>query len=263
MARNSLKNVCRLINSVNEQLPVEQLFLADLKRSIELSDAKNSRQPSQKYKPSGMNCMRQMYYQVKGYEPISDPSYCLVGICEAGTDRHERIQNAIDDMKNNGMDCEYIDVAEYVQSRNLDHLEVVEKCGNETKLYYKDLNLSFLCDGIIKYKGHYYITEFKTESIYKWQGRTYVDDSHTWQGTAYATAFGLNDVLFIYINRDNTDMKAYMYNVTDEMKMNFIGRIKACDEYVEDGEVPPKESTTPKKTCAYCDYKKYCESDGE
>ena len=150
MARASLKNVCRLIDDVCKDIPVEQSFLADLKRSIELSDAKNRRKPSQTYKPSGMNCLRQMYFQIKGVEQEGESNYALVGICESGTDRHERIQNAIADMKNNGIDCEYINVGEYVKSRGLDYLEVVEQCGNETKLFHKTLNMSFLCDGVIR-----------------------------------------------------------------------------------------------------------------
>lgn len=258
MARASLKNAMRLVDNMNKDIPVEKDFLADLKRSIELSDIKNSRKPSLTYKPSGMNCMRQMWYQVQGYETDVNPNYCLVGICESGTDRHERIQNAVAAMKDNDMDCEYIDVGEYVKSRGLDYLDVVSKQGNETKLFHKDLNMSFLCDGIIKYKGKYYIIEFKTESIYKWQARQGVDDSHKWQAKAYSTALGIDKVLFIYINRDNTDMKSYMFDVTDEMKQDFVGRITTCDDYVKSKVCPPREEDTPKKTCTYCDYKKYC-----
>ena len=64
MARNSLKNVCRLIDVANSNLPVEQSFLADLKRSIEITDERGSHKPSQSYKPSSMNCIRNMYYQI-------------------------------------------------------------------------------------------------------------------------------------------------------------------------------------------------------
>ena len=262
MARSSLKNVCRLINTVKQEQTVEQSFLADLKRSIELSDQKHSRKPSQTYKPSGMQCIRNMYYQVTGREPdSSESSYCLVGICESGTDRHERIQNAVADMKNNGIDCEYIDVAEYVKSRGLDYLDIVSKQGNETKLYHKDLNISFLCDGIIRYKGHYYIIEFKTESIYKWQSRTEVNPDHYMQATAYSTALQLDDVLFVYINRDNTDMKCYLYNVTDEMKQGLVGKIEECDSYVKQLKVPPIPEDVSKKACQYCNYKQSCKRD--
>lgn len=79
-------------------------------------------------------------------------SYQLEGICESGTDRHIRIQQAIENMKNVlNIDVEYIDVAEFVKQRNLTDLEIREKSGMETKLYHKKLNMSFMTDGIIRY----------------------------------------------------------------------------------------------------------------
>lgn len=262
MARNSLKNICRLIEAVKQEQPVEQAFITDLKRSIEMTDNKNARKPSLTYKPSGMHCLRNMYYQVTGQQPDpSNSNACLVGICESGTDRHERIQNAVALMKENGMNCEYIDVGEYVKSRNLDYLDIVSKQGNETKLYHKELNISFLCDGIIRYKGHYYILEIKTESIYKWQSRTGVADEHTTQATAYSTALDIDEVLFVYINRDNCDMKAYLYTVTGEMKMEFVAIIDTCNSYVAKLTPPPKPLEITKKMCNYCGYKRQCQKD--
>ena len=263
MARSSLKNVCRLIDSVKKSLPPEQDFLQDLKRSIELTANKDSRLPSKTYKPSGMNCIRQSYYQIMGIEPDkSDTSYSLVGICNSGTDIHVRIQTAVEQMKENGMDCEYIDVAEFVKQRNLDYLDIISKNGMETKLYHNKLNISFLCDGIIRYKGHYYILELKTESTYKFVNRQGVDPSHYHQGITYSLAFGLNEVLFVYINRDVLDMKAFMFNVTEEMKLDIISYIEECDGYVKRMITPPKPEDVAKKTCSYCMYKSQCKKDG-
>ena len=61
MSRKSLKNVMRLIDNAKETLPIEQNFLNDLKRSMELEDEKYHRLPSKTYKPSGMNCIRASY----------------------------------------------------------------------------------------------------------------------------------------------------------------------------------------------------------
>lgn len=263
MARNSLKNVCRLINTVKETLPPEQDFLNDLKRSIEITADKYSRLPSKTYKPSGMNCIRQSYYQIMGIEPDpSSSSYSMVGICNSGTDIHVRIQTAVEQMKENGMDCEYIDVADFVKQRNLDYLDIISKNGMETKLYHKKLNMSFMCDGIIRYKGHYYILELKTESSFKFINRKGVDNSHYHQGIAYAVAFGIDEVLFVYINRDVLDMKSFMFNVTQEMKAELIGYIEECDGYVNRKIAPPKPDDVPKKACSYCGYKTQCKKDG-
>ena len=262
MARNSLKSVMRLIEATKETLPPEQDFLNDLKRSIELTADKGSRLPSKTYKPSGMNCIRASYYQIMGIEPDpSSSSYTLVGICNSGTDIHVRVQTAVEQMKENGIDCEYVDVSEFVTSRNLDYLDIVSKNGMETKLYHKTLNMSFMCDGIIRYKGRYYILELKTENSYKFMNRRGVDPSHYNQGTAYSVAFGLNDVLFVYISRDILDMKAFMFHVTDEMKQNLIGYIEECDSYVKRMIAPPKPSNVTKKSCSYCGYKTRCGKD--
>ena len=262
MSRNSLKNITQLIKQANDELPIEQCFLNDLKRTIELTEQKNSRPPSKTYKPSSMNCIRNMYYQVIGADREESPvGYALVGICNSGTDIHERTQKYIDGMKENGVDCEYINVAEYVKSRNLSGIEIVEQKGMETKLYHKRLNMSFMCDGIIRYKGKYYIVELKTETSYKWVSRKGVDQGHYNQAIAYSTAFGINKVLFIYISRDTLDMKSYMFNVTDEMCKSFIERIEACDSYVNKHETPPKPAELNKKACYYCPYKTQCERD--
>ena len=165
-------------------------------------------------------------------------------------------------MKECGIDCEYIDVAKFVKSRGLDYLDIVSKQGMETKLYHKDLHMSFLCDGIIRYKGHYYVLEIKTEASFKWNNRTGVDKHHYRQGTSYSVAFGLPDVMFLYINRDVLDMKSYIFTPTDEMKQDLVGTIEDCEGYVQRLVCPPKPEDVDKKTCEYCGYKTRCRKDG-
>ena len=163
-------------------------------------------------------------------------------------------------MKDNGFDCEYIDVGEYVQSRGLDsYLDIVDKCGNETKLYDRKHNISFLCDGIIKYQGKYYIVEFKTESSFKWRDRKGVDPKHYNQARTYSLELKIDDVLFVYINRDIVDMKSFMYHVTQEERDGILALIDECQKYVDMKEVPPLPDDVSDKKCAYCNYRQLCE----
>lgn len=261
MARSSLKNVAKLIERANKDVPIEQQFIDDLKRSIELDDMKNTRKPSETYSPSGMGCIRAMYYKRIGADvPVGTAGYSMVGICESGTDRHERIQNAISKMKDNGFDCEYIDVADYVVARGLDeYLDVVDKCGNETKLYDRNRHVSFLCDGIIRYKGKYYIVEFKTEASFKWKDRKDVDPKHHNQAITYSLELKLDNVLFVYINRDIIDYKCFLFNVTDKDRERVIDLIDTCEVFAQHKEVPPKPDL-PEKVCMYCAYQEYCRS---
>lgn len=262
MPRKSLKNVIKAIERANTEVPIEQQFLDDLKRSIELTDKKNFRKPSETYSPSGMGCIRAMYYKRVGVDVVGDSSYTMIGICESGTDRHERIQNAISQMKDNGFDCEYIDVGEYVKSRGLDiYLDIVDKCGNETKLYDRVRNVSFLCDGIIKYQGKYYIVEFKTEASFKWKDRKGVDPKHYNQAITYSLELQLDNVLFVYINRDIVDYKAYLFSVTESDRERVKTLIDTCENYVINNELPPKPEEASDKKCAYCAYKFLCDNE--
>lgn len=239
--------------------PVEEMFLDDLISSIELTEKNNLREPSRKYKPSSMNCIRNMYFQITGQkvEDIGKP-YFSIGIAETGTDRHVRIQEAVSTMRENGFDCDYLDVETYIKDNNIEDLDVVRKNGAETLLYNKKYNISFACDGIVNYKGKYYIVEFKTEGANKFSKRTSVDESHYNQASAYSLSLKLNDVLFIYIDRDSLKMKAYMLNVTDTMRERIVSKIETCDLYIANGNVPPKEKSY--KTCLYCQYKQVCET---
>lgn len=259
MARNALKNLFSLIDK--ETQPVEKAFLTDLCRSIEISNKKSTRPSSQSYKPSSMNCIRSMFFQVTG-APVDEgyTPYAMVGICNAGTDIHERIQKYVADMTNNGFDCEYVNVADYVKSRNLEDIEIVEQCGMETKLYHKKLNIRFLCDGIIRYQGKYYILELKTEASFKWMERKGVDPKHYHQGICYSLSLGIDDVIFVYINRDILDMKSFMFTPTRAQKDELVHLIRTCDEYAERNDIPPKPESLPKGTCNYCAYRLLCEA---
>lgn len=268
MSRNALKNIFRMIENTQNDAPVEQQFLADLERSIEMQAVKDSRPPSQAYKPSSMNCIRNMYFQIIGAEQdYSESQYTLVGICNSGSDIHQRIQQSVIDMVTNGMDCEYINVANYVRSRELTHLNIVkepdfEHGDYETKLFDTSRTVSFLCDGIIKYKSKYYILELKTESTSKFMDRKGVDPKHYMQGTAYSTMLGIDEVIFVYINRDVLSMKSFLFVPTDEQKADFEGRILTCDTYVKQNQVPPMPDNSGPKLCNYCNYKAVCKMSG-
>lgn len=269
MARKALKNIFNLIDTAKAELPPEQSFLNDLKRSIELTDEKNHVAGSKTYKPSGMNCIRQSYYVITGAEEDeANANSTIIGICESGSDRHERIQEAVLHMTDNDMDCEYINVADFVRERNLtEYLDIVkepdfENGEFETKLYHKTLNMSFLCDGIIRYHGHIYILEIKTESSYKFMNRKDVDPSHYHQAIAYSLAFGINDIIFVYECRDNCDKKAFLFHVDEDMRLDLLGYIEECDGYINKMKVPPIPEDVAKKTCSYCSFKGRCNKDG-
>lgn len=262
MARTSMKSLLSLVREAENASPIPELFVQQLNRSIELTANKNNKLPSAHYKPSSMNCIRNMYYQMVQVPPESDfKKATLIGIGESGTDRHERLQLAVINMKSNDFDCEYIDVEEFIKERGITDVIVKGKRGIETQLFNTTFNLSFLCDGIIKFKNNYYILEIKTEASTKFYKRKDVDVVHYNQATAYAISLGLDNVLFLYENRDTCDKKSYMLTVTDSMKQKLICTIQSCDEYVDMQIVPPKPLNVVEKVCQYCAYRARCRGD--
>lgn len=268
MSRTSLKSVSKLIDLANDEKSVEEQFLHDLCRSIELNEEKGwGDLPSKTFKPSAMNCMRYSYYQITGVKPDDgEAKHTMIGIANSGSDIHLRIQNAVLHMKDNGMDCEYVNVADFVRSRNLTDLVIrkepdFENGEYETKLYNKKYNISFLCDGIIKYKGKYYILEIKSETSNKWYSRTGVDSKHERQAISYSLSLGLDNVIFLYVDRDMSNKKSYMFNVTDAMRESILSYIKETNGYIERHIVPPKDNVE-RRVCNYCNYQMQCRKDG-
>ena len=264
MSRASLNSVSRLIDIANNSasMSIENQFLQDLCRSIEMSADKGWKIPSKTFKPSSMQCKRNSYYQLMGVEPDKGTStHTMIGIVNSGSDAHERIQSAVNEMCENNMDCYYIDVEGFINDRELKDIAVREKLGFETKLYNEKYNISFMCDGIIQYKKKYYILEIKTETCSKWYSRTGVDKKHYNQAIAYSLSLGLNDVIFLYVDRDMSNKKAYMFTVTDEMRQGLVDYIEDVRGYVDRQIAPPKDDVE-KRVCQYCAYQSQCRKDG-
>lgn len=255
----SRTNLQKLILKATNQLPVEKCFLNDLEMTMERCS--ETRTPSQTYKPSSLNCMRNMYYQKIGEVPVRSFSAQLTGMGESGTARHDTIQKWVSKMRKAGFDCDWIDVADYIKEKKPAGTIVVSQQGMETKCFNEIYGLSFLCDGIIRYRGEYYILEIKTETSHKYQTRTDAADDHKTQASCYSLCLGINKVLFLYENRDTCDKKPFIVHVTDEMRMDrVVHKIETTDEYVRQRQAPPK--STNKSDCKYCNYAAACRREG-
>lgn len=257
---STYKNLAKMINQASKQMTPAQEFLFMFNQATIQIEKENARKPSPTFKPSSLGgCMRKVFFEVTGTELDEniqiDPN--LVGMGQSGTARHEHIQQTVMRMKELGHDCEWIDVEEYLKLRPQKGTTVVERKGLEVKLYNEVLNMRFLCDGIIKFKGQYYVLEIKTETSFKWQGRTEPAIKHTYQAAAYASCLGINKVMYLYENRDMCSKKTFDIVVSeDDIEEKVIGYVETVNGYIDRGEVPPM--TKFKSECNYCDYKQEC-----
>ena len=255
-----LGSLAKMIKQAQENKVAEQ-FIEDLIYTIEEEDRSSVRTPTQSFKPSGISgCIRSLYYQLSGIAPDdTDSGVNLIGICESGTDRHERIQDYIMCMHRHDINCEWLDVGKYLKENNIKDPEVISQVGNETKLYSKKYNMRFMCDGLIKYNDELYIVEIKTESTHKYNRHTDAWSEHKLQATCYSMTIGVPKVLFIYEDRDNCTKKGYLVEITDLMKTRVQSIIDCVNTFIENQEVPPRELDK----CKYCKYQNQCRKDGE
>lgn len=258
----SLKSLTRLVKEITREKTPEQEFLFLLGETIKREN--EPRQPSKSYKPSSLGgCLRRCAFEKTG-TPIdvgrsADPDG--VGIMESGTDRHERIQKYVATVQKYYPQCEWIDVEEYLKHHPQSGTRVVQKKGMETKLANDVLELSFMCDGIIKLNDVYYVIEIKTEASFKWQGRVKPEDKHEIQASCYAACLGIDRVIFLYEQRDLCKKKPFLYRVTEnEKNENVVHRIETCNSYIERGAWPPM--TNKQSECRYCPFTQICEKVG-
>lgn len=276
MARG-LFSVSNLVKEKEASKNIASLFLKRTEEAIVKLEPEYK--PSTYYKPSSLVCLRQMYFTRKGIKPEDEiKSANGIGILESGTDRHERIQRVLSQMKSLGMEFEYIDVETYVKEKKLVDIEIIDKKGMETKCFNKRYNISFLTDGIIKYipENKYFIFEYKTEVSQKFSARNEEELLHRSQAACYALSFGIDDTLFMYEDRNFCNKKAFHYEVVeDDKRFKVVDKINSCEKYLSEEKVPPKLTnkdidptykggqdrlTGPSaKVCQYCKYKAECQ----
>lgn len=277
MARGMF-SVRQLMKEQEASTDIASLFINQLEQAIVKLDPPYK--GSNYYKPSSLVCKRQMYFVRQGLEQEEEKkSASSIGILESGSDRHNRVQHAINGMKDLGLDFEYYDVETYVKEHNLPDIEIIGKNDNnlETKCFNKKYKLSFLTDGIVKHitTGEFYIFEYKTETSRKFVNRQHEEFTHRTQAACYALSFNIRKTLFVYENRDICTKKCFLYEATDEEKQwRVVDKINEVEKCLETKTVPPKVVETDidpnatggrdrvdgasAKVCMYCGYKKEC-----
>ena len=274
---NTRRKLGKLVTVSVKKQPMNKAFLTDVMSAIEVLDRKGRRMPSRTYKPSSMVCMRQMYYMVTGEkQDESRTVYASVGMSDTGTRRHVAIQEAVSAMAELGYEWKYLDVEEYLRGKwavgkCLD-VQIRGKRGVETALFHKTLNISFMCDGIVRHipSGEDFLFEFKNQISFKYGhddkepgaiAKAHVDSAHEDQVCTYCMALDLNRALVLYENRDNCNLECpEVFEVTDEMKQARVDKILECDSYVERQIPPPMHHD--KKPCRWCAYQTACKKHG-
>ena len=255
--------------ALSSELPANEAFLASLCNAIETHNAKKGKSPSTSYAPSGLNCIRSMYYRRRGTPMDVEPfSYGDIGAADTGTRRHEAIQAVLEYMNTTGGRFLYIDVARYVEEKQKRgkclQLVVTGKHGAETELWDKERNVKFRCDGIIydTLDKKFYLFEFKNQISFKAAGKQEVDAAHYCQVICYCMELDLNEAFVTYENRDDCTLYVpQVFQVSEYDKQMIRNKIDECEDMAKHGNVPAKPSNLAPSDCRYCKYKSTCKAD--
>lgn len=254
----SLGNLAKLINAANEKKSPEKVFMDAYNSTLIALD--EPRKPSKFYKPSSIGgCPRNVYFQRIGTEQDKNSGVSpeIMEMGHSGTDRHERIQKVVMNMRKHGFDIDWIPLDKFLESRPVEGTKVVSKVGAEYKLFNEKYQLSLMCDGVIKLESVYYILEIKTEVSFKWQGRCEVSVTHIPQACSYALVLGIPRILFLYENRDMLKKKPFVIEVTPkQIQETVLDPIIFIEKHIMDGVIPDK--TDSPNLCKYCRYTEEC-----
>ena len=276
-----------------------EAFMQQLATTMKLENPNRPSKPGFVRPSSLTDCIRKLVFEYVG-APEESAYDGTPRIGESGTDAHRRIQDYISIMKNHGYDVEYMDIKEYLHQFPNPDLEVIDESkgieiltsdiptdsityivegkmktkklswfldryhGTETLVYNKRTHARFKADGIVKFKGEYYVLEIKTENNTKYGKHAKTLEphyKHTLQGGYYAMDFGIDKVMFLYENRDNCKFFVTVMDVTEELKRKVNYLVTETIRYGENNWIAPR--TVSKDECMFCPYKTRCDAIGE
>lgn len=216
-------------------------------------------------KPSKIGCDRQMFYILTNAKAdkvsTTDPKMTLIQ--HVGTFIHEEVQTALSQLHTERI--QWVDpheVLKLAEEKGL-HTSIVEtthdsKSKYELHLYNSEWDISFQCDGFLRLDGKLYILEIKSEEHMKNMKRIGPEPQHEEQASCYSLCLGIEDVLFIYINRNYMSAKPYYFRVLNEDRDIIKEKIIRVKKSVSSKLLPPREKC---KSCQYCNYKTICKAD--
>lgn len=226
----------------------------------QMLQAKAAERPHQTFAPSSCRCLRRSWFRIRGVDPDvpkkADAS--LQFTADIGTACHRIIQSNLREF----LQSDWIDVETYIKHHSEfakdpnNYTVTIDPETQETQIeIFRPYPIRFACDGIIRWKGEYYLLEIKTSEYSSWDNLTDPKDEHMAQVKCYATLLGIDKVLFLYQDRQHGPLKCYEYKVSYSDKQSVLKDLQTVMDHVE-WNIPPKGLPAGDKWCtsSYCPY---------
>lgn len=222
---------------------------------------KASEPSSRTFAPSSIRCKRKSWFRLRGVEPDQPKSAdrVLNFTADLGTACHEVIQSNLKAYLREA----WIDVAEYLKQFPIPYEYEVTAHNLETRVKILNPPIRFACDGIIFWKGKYWLLEIKTCDHSSFVDLTDPKPQHIDQIKCYSSLLNISNVLVLYQDRQYGDLKCYELTVSEsEMQA-----VKDDFQYVMDmveANLAPEGLPKGDGWCTpgQCPYYKKCKSWG-
>lgn len=237
-------------------------LLTAYEKIIESEIQKDSMQVKHRtFAPSMFRCDRVNWFRLRGTQPdvIQVPDKALDFTAKIGTACHHIIQSRLSEY----LGADWLDVAEWLETHRPSSTYTVEKSGYETLVEFQDPPVRFACDGLIRFNGKVYLLEIKSSEYTSFDNLTGPKEKHIDQVKCYASLLNVQDVLFMYIDRQYGGVKCFEMHINELQMKQVRDRMARVMELVEANIAPdglPKGD--PDCSSNMCPYFKVCKQWG-
>lgn len=251
-----MQNIARFNSSVSSD--ILELFESAWDKQIK---EKTEKPHHKTFAPSSMRCKRLQWFRLRGSDPdvLNIPDRSLDFTAKMGTACHSMIQELLSTV----LGADWIDPKQYLENNPPQYEYTLEKSGYETQIEVKNPPIRFACDGIIFWKGKYYLLEIKSSEFGSFNDLTEPKYNHIDQVKAYCALFGIKDVIFTYVDRQYGSIKCYEVNYKDYQLQEVYDMFVDIQRLAEAGVAPeglPKGD--PYCGPSWCPYYKKCKAYG-
>lgn len=195
--------------------------------------------PSRTFAPSQIRCRRISWFRLRGAVPEKELAVdrTLNFTAKVGTACHQTIQEIL----SKKLGADWIDPEEYLKKADLPYKYECNKNGMETQIeIFEPVPIKFAPDGIIFWKGKYWLLEIKTSEYSSFENLNAPKPHHIDQIKCYGTLLNIRNVLFLYQDRVYGSFKCYEVTLTDDDMKQMWDMFKEVQDCVKQNIAPPK-----------------------
>lgn len=208
-------------------------------------------------------CPRSVFYMLHNVErerPLTAQAIRRMGV---GTAIHSYIQDILMDMSELGYGIKVVPLEE-IPTYKKEKIILGRGQGNhpiETTFcdysYTEEIPIITMCDGVLEFESKYMVFEFKTINTDDFKLLIRPLPDHIKQGALYYVLTKIPRVMFLYIDKNTQELKAFLQEYNEAQGEWVINRIRYVERHIKANKLPDKEVGDG---CKWCDYKKACDN---